>query len=125
MTKKKKNYTTIAALAVILAVVLYLLFSGLRIVKLSAEKNDVAEKNQSLLREKENLTTELESIHSKEYIERLARRDLRLVKGNELLFVLPEFTSEEKVPAQDEEEKPKEDKAEEKKAESDKAETDS
>ena len=43
---------------------------------------------------KEELTAELEHIDSAEYIEQQARKNLRLIKKNEILFVLPEDDSE-------------------------------
>ena len=36
-----------------------------------------------------------ENINSAQYIERLARRDLKLVKANELLFILPDDIQKE------------------------------
>lgn len=68
----------------------YFAVSALKIVRLNAEKEEALTRQEELLMIKEDLTAEYNNINSAQYIERLARRDLKLVKSNELLFILPE-----------------------------------
>lgn len=68
----------------------YFAVSALKIVRLNAEKEEALARQEELLMIKEDLTAEYNNINSAQYIERLARRDLKLVKSNELLFILPE-----------------------------------
>ena len=68
----------------------YFAVSALKIVRLNAEKEEALARQEQLLMMKEDLTAEYNNINSAQYIERLARRDLKLVKSNELLFILPE-----------------------------------
>ena len=69
--------------------------SGIKIVKLNKEREEAEAQKQELLNTKEDLLAQYENINSAEYIERLARRDLKLVKSNELLFILPENIQKE------------------------------
>ena len=48
------------------------------------------ERQAELSQLKEELTAELEHVDSAEYIEQQARKTLRLIKKNEILFVLPD-----------------------------------
>jgi len=91
-TKKKwkPGRSGLILLAVIVIAVAYFAVSALKIVQLNAEKEEALARHEELLRIKEDLTAEYENISSAQYIERLARRDLKLVKSNELLFLLPE-----------------------------------
>lgn len=68
----------------------YFAVSALKIVRLNAEKEEALARQEELLMIKEDLTAEYNNINSAQYIERLARRDLKLIKSNELLFILPE-----------------------------------
>ena len=72
----------------------------------NAEKEEALARQEELLMIKEDLTAEYANISSAQYIERLARRDLKLVKSNELLFILPD---RETVKAADNEENGEED----------------
>lgn len=100
MSKKKMSFSTLLVGGLLLALALYFIFFGLKILNLKSQEAEVREVNAKLTKEKENLETELNNISSKDYMERLARKDLKLVKANELIFILPEFrkfTNEEDV----------------------------
>ena len=79
----------------IILVIAYFAVSGIKIVKLNKEREEAEAQKQELLNTKEDLLAQYENINSAEYIERLARRDLKLVKSNELLFILPENIQKE------------------------------
>lgn len=93
--RRKLNRSKLIILAVILIGVAYFVFSGIKIIHLNTEKAKVEEKNRQLKEEVENLTQQLETINSPEFIERLARKNLKLVKQGELMFVLPNLRENE------------------------------
>ena len=92
--KKDTGVTGIIATALIILVIAYFVVSGIKIIKLNQEKEEAEARKQELLHTQEDLLAQYENINSAQYIERLARRDLKLVKSNELLFILPEDTQE-------------------------------
>lgn len=98
-SKKKKRITGKAGLiaaALIILVIAYFVMSGIKIIKLNQEKEEAEARKQELINRKEELMAEYENINSAQCIERLARRDLKLVKSDELLFILPDDTLKEK-----------------------------
>lgn len=93
MRKKKKwkiNKGRLLIYAVIVLLIVYFAVSAMRIVRLSGERDEVYAYNEELQQEKEDLQLKLENISSPDYIESLARSDLKLVKPNELLFMFSE-----------------------------------
>lgn len=54
------------------------------------------DKQAELKNLKEELTMELENVNSDEYIEAQARKSLKLVKGNELIFFFSEDDTDSK-----------------------------
>ena len=98
-SKKKKRIAGKAGLiaaALIILVIAYFVMSGIKIIKLNQEKEEAEARKQELINRKEELMAEYENINSAQCIERLARRDLKLVKSDELLFILPDDTMKEK-----------------------------
>ncbi len=95
--RKKLNRSKVMILAAVLVVIAYFVFSGIKILHLNTEKAKVEEKNRQLKEEIENLNQQLEAINSPEFIERLARRNLKLVKQGELMFVLPNLRESEEA----------------------------
>ena len=71
--------------------------STIKLLQLKGERDKLAEKNAELEKTKEDLTAELEHIDSAEYIEQQARKTLRLIKENEILFILPSELDKETV----------------------------
>ena len=59
------------------------------IVSLKWEERQVLAENEALKAEKEKLQQELANVDDPEYIEQEARRQLRLIRPGEILFVLP------------------------------------
>ena len=88
--QKKDNYIKIAVCAVVAILIVYCGVSAIKIIKLNNEMDEVTAYNRELLKDKESLQLELENINSADYIESQARRDLKLIKPNELLFIFPE-----------------------------------
>lgn len=93
--KKVAGVTGIIAAALIILVIAYFAMSGIKIIRLNQEREDAEARKQELQNTKEELMAQYENINSAQYIERLARRDLKLVKANELLFILPDDIQKE------------------------------
>mgnify|MGYP002581322892 FL=1 len=92
-TRKKKiriNYMRMALFALVLVIGISFVVSAVKIVQLQGEKKEVAAKNDELTHKKETLEMEYENVKLPEYIENQARRDLKLVKPQELLFAFNE-----------------------------------
>ena len=79
-----------ALFALVLVIGLSFVVSAVKIVQLQGEKKEVAAKNDELTHKKETLEMEYENVKLPEYIENQARRDLKLVKPQELLFAFNE-----------------------------------
>ena len=88
--KKKKSKLRIVIIFILLIFIIYFAVSAVRIVKLKNEKDDITRLNEELMIQKEDRQEKLEHINSKNYIENMARENLKLVRPNELLFILPE-----------------------------------
>lgn len=93
--QKVTGVTGIIAAALIILVIAYFAMSGIKIIRLNQEREEAEARKQELLNTKEELMAQYENINSAQYIERLARRDLKLVKANELLFILPDDIQKE------------------------------
>ena len=74
----------------LIIVVLLLLAASVRnIVKLELENRRLKHKQKELIEQRKELKIELRNVNSKEYIEEQARKQLRLVDPDEILFVFP------------------------------------
>ncbi len=92
-TKKRPampNYIKLLVGAVVVFLIAYFGMSAFKIIKLNQELSKVTAENEELIKNRENLKLKLENINSADYIESQARRDLKLIKPNELLFIFPE-----------------------------------
>jgi len=95
-SKGKMNKFIILVLCVLIAsMVGYIVKSQVKIHELQKEKQVQEEKNKELARTKEDLANEMENINSDEYLEEMARKDLKLVKSGELVYILPEDEGDE------------------------------
>ena len=75
---------------IIVAVVLLLRAASVRnIVKLELENRRLKNKQKELIEQRKELKIELKNVNSKEYIEEQARKQLRPVDPDEILFVFP------------------------------------
>ena len=93
--KRKLNVWKAAVLVILVLVIIYFVMSAVKIVNLNKEKAQIEEENRQLKETVEDLKLQLETVNSDQYLEGLARRQLRLIKKNELLFVLPEIRKAE------------------------------
>ncbi|MBQ2160816.1 MAG: septum formation initiator family protein [Firmicutes bacterium] len=89
--KKKLNITRLLILLIVLGVVVYFVISAVKIINLNSERAAIEKENQELREKVEDLTLQKQLVDSKEYMEGLARKRLKLVKPNEILFVLPDI----------------------------------
>lgn len=91
-TKKKTvlHMRRLVASTVILIFVVSIGVSAVKLIQLKNEKDKLLDRQAELMLLKEDLTAELDHVDSPEYIEQQARKNLRLIKENEILFILPE-----------------------------------
>ena len=87
--KIKFSWVRLLILIGIILVVVYFVMSAVKIVNLNKEKEAVEQQNEELTQTVEDLTQQLEIINTDQYMERIARKKLKLVRSNEILFVLP------------------------------------
>lgn len=88
-SSKRINWVRLVGTVVLVA---FLVMGGLsvkNILDLKEEEEDLKERNLQLLQIKEELLMTMENVNSEEFIEEQARRELKLVKGNELVFYFP------------------------------------
>ena len=85
--KRKLNIWKLAVLVILLLVVIYFVVSAVKIFNLNQERAKIEAENQELKETVEDLKLQQETIHSDQYMEGLARRQLRLVKDVYLLIV--------------------------------------
>ncbi|MCR4709519.1 MAG: septum formation initiator family protein [Clostridiales bacterium] len=89
--KKKINVLRLALVGVVALVVVYFVMSAVKIVNLNKERAEIEEQNKELKETVEDLNQQLEIINTDKYMEGLARKRLKLVHSNEILFVLPDL----------------------------------
>lgn len=77
----------LAMVGIILALLLFCGFSIKNILVLHSEQAQLKEENETLKLEKKNLENELENANDLEYIEEQARKQLRMIKPGEVLYV--------------------------------------
>lgn len=97
--KKKKHKITNMKRFVTSVIILILIasigVSAINIIELTMQKNKLQKQNAELVKLKEDLTAEMEYINSAEYIEQQARKELRMIKENELLFIVSDEEEKE------------------------------
>ena len=84
--RRRINRTT---LMIILIIGMVFFASVRNIVSLKIENHQLRKENEELRQLRKELNIELQNVNSKEYIEERARRQLRLVNPDELIFVFP------------------------------------
>ncbi|MBP3758520.1 MAG: septum formation initiator family protein [Firmicutes bacterium] len=89
--KRKLNIWKLLMLLALIIVVVYFVLSAVKILDLNKQKAELEAENKKLKETVEDLKLQQETIDSDQYMEDLARRQLRLIKGNEILFILPEI----------------------------------
>ena len=89
--KRKLNIWKLLMLLALIIVVAYFVLSAVKSLDLNKQKAELEAENKKLKETVEDLKLQQETIDSDQYMEGLARRQLRLIKGNEILFILPEI----------------------------------
>lgn len=107
--RKKRRRLNYGRIVITVIVVFLLAFSAVsvkNIIALHGEKKELEEENATLKMEKKDLSSELENVHDLEYIEEQARKQLKMVKPGEVLYVPGE--GKPKAEGGDNKEKPSE-----------------
>ena len=95
--KVKINYMRLALCILVVVIGASFVVSAIKIVQLQGEYKDVEARNEELTHKKETLEMEFENVKLPEYIENQARRELKLVKPQELLFAFDENDEADKT----------------------------
>ncbi|MBR2560373.1 MAG: septum formation initiator family protein [Firmicutes bacterium] len=100
-TKKRRkrikiNYGRLAILVLILVLVGTVAFNVRRIISLHAEKERLIAQREELEQVKQEKLNELENVNDLDYIEEQARKQLKMIKPGEVLFVIDETVKEVK-----------------------------
>lgn len=98
--KKKKKFKIVNMKRFVASVIIVVLIasvgvSAINIIKLTIQRSELQEKNAALLKLKEDLSADMEFINSADYIEQQARKDLKMIKENELLFIVTDDEDKE------------------------------
>lgn len=88
--KKKRSRVKLVSTAVAVVFLLFVGISVKNIFVLQGQARALTDEQEELKKQRDDLTVELENVSSDEYIEEQARKALKLVKGNELIFYFPE-----------------------------------
>lgn len=88
--KHRINWIRMGSVVFALVLVVFAGFTVKNIYDLKEREASLMEENLRLQMVKEELEMQVANIDSDSYIEEKARRDLKLVKGNELIFYFPE-----------------------------------
>lgn len=96
--KQKKNKITnirrFVAFAIIIFFIASVSVSAVKLIKLKNQESILLQRNAELKELKEDLTAAMENINSAEYIEQQARKELKMIKDGEILFILPDETED-------------------------------
>lgn len=95
--KKKNKITNVKrflAGVIILIVITSVGVSAIKMIKLINERNSLLETNQKLIEMKEDLTSEMDQVDSAEYMEQQARKELKMIKSGEILFIVSDEQEE-------------------------------
>jgi cell division protein DivIC len=106
--RRRINYGRLVITAIVIFLLAFSAVSVKNIIALHGEKKELEEENAALKLEKKNLTNELENVHDLEYIEEQARKQLKMVKPGEVLYVPGEGKPEAEEGNKDTKETPSE-----------------
>ncbi len=88
----KVNYGRVIIIVIVICLLVYFGVYAVKIMKLDKERDAVNAQNEKLAQNKARLELTLENINTPDYIEEQARKELKLIKPNELLFIFPDST---------------------------------
>lgn len=86
--KKKLNTGRLVLSLIVLFLLIGCAFSIKKIVTLHIEKNHLEKTHKELEQKKDDLTAELKNVNELDYIEEQARKQLKMIKPGEVLYVL-------------------------------------
>ena len=86
--KKTSNIKKMMTCAITVMLIAFVGVSAVKLINLTRERDALLEKNQELKRLKEDISQEMENINSAEFMEQQARKELKLIKKNEILFIV-------------------------------------
>ena len=90
--KKRRRKPNKVVLVIVIAIGL---FASVRnITRLQSENKRLKEQNLKLSEKRDDLKKELKNVNSREYIEKRAREQLRLVNPGEIIFTFPDEDKE-------------------------------
>lgn len=92
-SKKKHKIANVKRFIGGMIIIIFVMSIGLsafKIIKLTGERDKLLEINKQLTELKEDLTAEMGQINSAEYIEQQARKELKMIKSGEILFIVDE-----------------------------------
>lgn len=95
--RKKNKITNVRRFitgVIILIVITSVGVSAVKMIKLINERNRLLETNQKLIEMKEDLTEEMNQVDSAEYMEQQARKELKMIKNGEILFIVSDEQDE-------------------------------
>jgi cell division protein DivIC len=92
MASGKKRRRKVNKMALALGLVLLVVFGASirNILSLRAENKKLEKQHKKLTEQRSELKEELKNVNSREYIEKRAREQLRLVNPDEIIFVFPD-----------------------------------
>ncbi len=88
--KKPRRKVNKLTLIILLVAGVAIFASARNILKLQSENESLRKKNEKLTETRNELKEELKNVNSREYIEKRAREQLRLVNPDEIIFVFPD-----------------------------------
>lgn len=91
--RKKINWFRVITLIIVAVLVIALSLSIHNVLTLRQEQKELKKTNKQLEEQKEAMQEELKHVNDKEYIEEQARKQLRLVKPGEILYILDDDDS--------------------------------
>ena len=92
--KKRRRKPNKVVLVLVIVIAIGLFASVRNITRLQSENKRLKEQNLKLSEKRDDLKKELKNVNSREYIEKRAREQLRLVNPGEIIFTFPDKDKE-------------------------------
>lgn len=92
--KKRRRKPNKVVLVLVIVIAIGLFASVRNITRLQSENKRLKEQNLKLSEKRDDLKKELKNVNSREYIEKRAREQLRLVNPGEIIFTFPDEDKE-------------------------------
>ena len=87
--KKRRGKPNKVVLVLVIVIAIGLFASVRNITRLQSEHKRIKDQNLKLSEKRDDLKRELKNVNSREYIEKRAREQLRLVNPGEIIFTFP------------------------------------